>query len=323
MIKAPAAVIPIVQQAIGIDHFYQHKHQVLFTDACDHFNDQGELTFPTLTQYATDVGHIQEAGGPGYIAELAIDFTAVPESVSYYIDILKDKYARRQVIKVGQQAARKAQTLADHEDTEEIFEELLTGLEHARSGLRGSLRLPELADATRFVGKLCPAKPAELVQGMVHQGSKVIIGGTSKGRKTMTLMDLAVSVATGSPWWGFPTAKGPVCYINFEIQDAFFWNRVTEICKAKGVQLEPETFMVWNLRGHGEAIENMVDDFMRVLRHKKFVLIIIDPIYKALGKRDENRAGDVASMLNELEKLPLKRVPLWLLAPITARVTKR
>ena len=36
------------------------------------------------------------------------------------------------------------------------------------------------------------------------------------------------------------------------------------------------------------------------------MLIIIDPIYKALGDRDENKAGDVASMMNELEKIAVK-----------------
>ncbi len=65
-------------------------------------------------------------------------------------------------------------------------------------------------------------------------------------------------------------------------------------------------FMAWNLRGHGEGIENLIDDLLAVLRHRTFVLDIIDPIYKALGKRDENKAGDVASMLNELEKIAVK-----------------
>jgi hypothetical protein len=139
----------------------------------------------------------------------------------------------------------------------------------------------------------------------VHAGSKLIVGGTSKGRKTMALIDLAVSVSTGASWWGF-REKGPVCYINFEIQEAFFWHRVQEVCKAKNVTLEKDMFLAWNLRGHGEGIENLTDDLLAVLRHKDFVLIVIDPIYKALGKRDENKAGDVASMLNELEKIAVR-----------------
>ena len=151
-----------------------------------------------------------------------------------------------------------------------------------------------------------PALPAELVKGILHQGSKMVVGGTSKGRKTMTLIDLAVSVATGTPWWGFQCVQGAVCYINFEIQDPFFAHRTHVVCEAKKVTLARDAFMVWNLRGHGEGLENLTNDLMSVLRHKKFVLIVFDPIYKGLGSRDENKAGHVASMMNELEKIAVK-----------------
>jgi AAA domain-containing protein/DnaB helicase-like protein len=306
MLKASATVVPIVQQAVGADYFYIPRNQALFTDICAYFSDQGLFDLPTLTQHLIDVGHINSVGGPGYVTELAIDFGAIPENVSYYLDILKDKYARRQIIKAGSEAAHRAQTLNEAESAADIFDDLFTGLESARSGLQSSLRLPELCDATLFVNGNCPPKPAELVKGILHQGSKLIVGGTSKGRKTMALIDLAVSVATGTPWWGFPCIKGPVCYINFEIQESFFWHRVEEVSKAKGVTLEKGMFFAWNLRGHGEGIENLTDDLMAVLRHRMFVLDIVDPIYKALGKRDENKAGDVASMLNELEKIAVK-----------------
>src|SRR5262249_25765326 len=37
-----------------------------------------------------------------------------------------------------------------------------------------------------------------------------------------------------------------------------------------------------------------------------YSLIIFDPIYKGLGNRDENKAGDIASLLNELESLAVQ-----------------
>ena len=306
MLKSPATVIPIAQQAVAPDYFYIPRNLQLFTDICAFFNDEGMFDLPTLTQHLIDVGRIDSVGGPGYVTELAIDFGAIPENVSYYLDILKDKHARRQIIKAGQAAAQRAQELDEVANTADIFDELFTGLESARSGLQSSLRLPTLCDATIFVNGNCPPRPAELVQGILHQGSKLVVGGTSKGRKTMALIDLAVAVATGTSWWGFPCIKGPVCYINFEIQESFFWHRVDEVCKAKGVKLDKGMFFAWNLRGHGEGIENLTDDLMVVLRHRTFVLDIVDPIYKALGSRDENKAGDVASMLNELEKIAVK-----------------
>jgi hypothetical protein len=306
MLKAPESIIPIVQQSVSSDYFYLPTNRQMFDEICNFFTDEGSLSLLTLTQHLIDVGRIGEVGGPGYVTELAVDFQAIPESISYYLDILKDKHARRKIIQVGRGAAQRALELSDNADTADIFEELFTSLELARSGLKSNMRLPALCDISMLLNGNQPPLPPQLVEGVLHQGSKLVVGGTSKGRKTMGLIDLAVSVATGSNWWGFPCAKGPVCYINFEIQDPFFAHRTHVVCEAKKVELPRNQLMVWNLRGHGEGLENLTNDLMAVLRHKHFVLIIIDPIYKGLGSRDENKAGDVASMMNELEKIAVK-----------------
>jgi hypothetical protein len=307
MMNAPATVLPIVQQSISAEFLYLSRHQVLFNEMCTLYSDKGTFDSVTLMERLTGVGHLNSVGGPGYFNEVYL-FRAIPENVSHYIDILKDKRALRSIIGASTESILKAYD-AGQDSTGgpgAIFDELFVGLEQARTVLTSSLRLPKLCDITNFIGENQPEEPPELVQGILHQGSKLIVGGTSKGRKTMALIDLAVSVATGTPWWGFPCKQGQVCYINFEIQEAFFAQRVQAVCEAKGVTLQPGMFHVWNLRGHGEGIENIVDDLMAVLRHRAFVLIIIDPIYKALGDRDENKAGDVASMLNQLERIAVK-----------------
>ncbi len=97
-----------------------------------------------------------------------------------------------------------------------------------------------------------------------------------------------------------------MCYINFEIQEPFFCQRTEDICGAKGVTFEEGQLMVWHLRGHTEGIEKMVAELMLGLLRENFTLIIFDPIYKALGGRDENKAGDVASLCNELERVAVK-----------------
>jgi RecA-family ATPase len=119
-------------------------------------------------------------------------------------------------------------------------------------------------------------------------------------------MDLAISVATGTQWWGLPTIKGKVCYINFEIQRPFFAKRYEDICKKKGANPEPGMFKCWTLRGYSEGLEKMSANIIKQLLQEDYSLIIFDPIYKALGDRDENKAGDVASMLNELEAIAVK-----------------
>ena len=56
-------------------------------------------------------------------------------------------------------------------------------------------------------------KPPELIAGLLHQGCKMILGGTSKSNKSWCLLDMAMSVASGQEWWGRRCIKAPVIYI--------------------------------------------------------------------------------------------------------------
>lgn len=165
--------------------------------------------------------------------------------------------------------------------------------------------LPDPIDALELLDANLPA-PAELVCGILHQGSKMIIGGGSKSFKTWTLIDLAVSVAIGNPWWGFETNKGRVLYMNFEIQDPFFKNRLTEVLAAKECTLKSGQLSYWGLRGKAADLRTLMPEIITMLKDGGYSLIIFDPIYKGLGGRDENKAGDIASLLNEIESLAVQ-----------------
>jgi hypothetical protein len=162
--------------------------------------------------------------------------------------------------------------------------------------------LPNPIDALQLLGADLP-RPPELVCGILHQGSKMVIGGGSKSFKTWTLIDLAVSVATGTAWWGLPTNKGRVLYMNFEIQDPFFQRRLDEVLVAKNCQLSNGQLSYWGLRGKAADLRTLMPDIIAILKDGDYSLIVFDPIYKGLGGRDENKAGDIASLLNEIEAL--------------------
>jgi hypothetical protein len=146
-------------------------------------------------------------------------------------------------------------------------------------------------------------QPQELVCGVLHRGSKMVIGGGSKTFKTWTLIDLAVSLATGTQWWGFDTNKGRVLYMNFEIQDPFFKKRLTDVLVAKDCHLVKGQFSYWGLRGKAADLRTLMPEIITILKDGGYSLIVFDPIYKGLGGRDENKAGDIASLLNEIEAL--------------------
>lgn len=165
--------------------------------------------------------------------------------------------------------------------------------------------LPDPMDAVHLLDSDLE-KPPELVHGILHQGSKMVIGGGSKSFKTWVLIDLAVSVATGVSWWGFDTTQGRVLYMNFEIQDAFFNDRLHSVIEAKQCELVEGQLSYWGLRGRAADLRFMMPALIEKLKSGGYSLIIFDPIYKGLGNRDENKAGDIAGLLNEIESLAVE-----------------
>lgn len=162
--------------------------------------------------------------------------------------------------------------------------------------------LPELIDAADFLAAPIDP-PAELVAGILHKGSKLALGGSSKSFKTWSLLDLAISVATGADWLGRRTAQGKVLFLNFEIQPHAWQRRILDVAKAKGVEMKHGQVILWNLRGHAADFRQIIPRIIERARCENFALIVLDPIYKLYGGTDENAAGDVAALLNALETL--------------------
>jgi RecA-family ATPase len=150
-------------------------------------------------------------------------------------------------------------------------------------------------------------EPDENIIGLLHKGSKMVIGGPSKAKKTWLLMDLAQSISTGTKWLDvFETKQGRVLYVNLEIHKPFVKKRMLAIKKAKGIDKTNGNLDMLNLRGHAAPAEELIPKIMRKATRGNYSAIIIDPTYKVLGDRDENNAGDITNLLNEFEKLAAK-----------------
>lgn len=163
--------------------------------------------------------------------------------------------------------------------------------------------LPEIMSLRQLV-ETAPAPPPQVIEGILHQGCKMILGGTSKSNKSWCLLDLAVSVASGQPWWGRRCTRMPVVYINFELHVWAVAQRLNALCGArpecKGVG---DTLHLWNLRGHGADLSVLRPKLEEQLASERYGLIILDPAYKVLGNRDENANGEIAGLMNEFECL--------------------
>ena len=163
--------------------------------------------------------------------------------------------------------------------------------------------LPEIEFLRAFSADL-PAAPPQIIEGILHQGCKMILGGTSKSNKSWCLLDLAISAASGEKWWGRRCTKVPVVYINFELHRWSIAQRLNALCGArpecKGLG---DSLALWNLRGRNADLTLLRPQLEEQLARHRFGLIILDPAYKLLGDRDENANGEIASLMNEFEAL--------------------
>ena len=161
--------------------------------------------------------------------------------------------------------------------------------------------LPAMVSARELVSDPRPAPP-QIVRGVLHQTCKMILGGTSKSNKSWSLLDLGASVATGQKWWGHQCEQADVAYLNFELPDWAMRQRLAAVVAARPECRDYEDrLFFWNLRGHNADLTLLRPKLEEQLSRRQFGLIIIDPIYKLLGNRDENSNGDIAGLLNEVE----------------------
>lgn len=146
-----------------------------------------------------------------------------------------------------------------------------------------------------------PVLAPELIPGILRKGRKLMIVGASKTGKSMLLSELAIAIAEGRPWLGRLCAKGKVLYVNLEIPEDTFWNRIIDIYEALGITAG-NNLTVWNLRGYATQMDKLTPKLIRRARKINPEIVIIDPIYKVLTG-DENSAEQMARFCNEFDKL--------------------
>lgn len=146
-------------------------------------------------------------------------------------------------------------------------------------------------------------RPDELIAGVAFVGSKISMSSDSKGHKTFFQIDLGLTVAHGREWFGRKTQRGRVLYVNLELCRYSFQDRLRNIAKKRGIIIERGQFNTLHLRGKPITIEQLSKELQKRLEPGEYSLLILDPLYKMLGDRSENDAGDMADLFNKIEAL--------------------
>jgi len=154
-----------------------------------------------------------------------------------------------------------------------------------------------------LVEKYPKMKPV-LIHGFLRRGETMNIIAPPKTGKSWLVTDLALSVATGREWFGFPCEKGKVLIIDNELHPETSANRIPKVIQARGIDLVKvrNDIFVDNQRGRLSNIEEL-SNYIEQLKPMGFRLIIIDAFYRAMPKgTDENDNGTVAGIYNLIDK---------------------
>lgn len=144
-----------------------------------------------------------------------------------------------------------------------------------------------------------PALSPPLIEDILRQGHKMLLVGPSKAGKSFSLIELAICIAEGKEWMGHKCARGQVLYVNLELDTNSCWNRILDVYDKLGFPIS-DNFDVWNLRGRSVPMDKLAPKLIRRAAKKKYIAIIIDPIYKIITG-DENSADQMAAFCNQFD----------------------
>jgi hypothetical protein len=135
-------------------------------------------------------------------------------------------------------------------------------------------------------------------------GEVGVLGSASKVGKTWAVIDMALAVAMGRKWMNhFVCRPGRVLYVNMELGGRAFIRRTEMVMTKRGLKASEviPNIRVWQLRntriGSIEELGNLI-----AMRGEHFDLIILDPLYKLLGTREENSNGDMGELMQAIRE---------------------
>jgi len=190
--------------------------------------------------------------------------------------------------------------------------DFLTKLQHA-----GSIEFEgEAVGKAWFVPTLYHSKTEKskwLIEDVLPNRSKLLIGGEYKTFKSRVVLDLAFSVATGANFLGeYPVLDpGDVVYFNGEVDE----ETMREWLRAIANSRRPEVLARGN-RDTKLYLINVADvnlsspkgeEFVElVLKNSKPRLVVFDPLYSFSGEANLNSADEVGRILQSLNKIKLE-----------------
>ena len=268
--------------------FFRDAHRRVFA-AMVALSDRGEaIDFITLKEQLARTGHLDEVGGPSYLAALT-DGMSRSVNVEHYARIVRDHATRRVLI----QAASTIRAAA-HDGARDVT--------HVAAEAQALLAGTATMAAVAVMATSLPALLARvtgmrnrLLGDLIARGEIAMLHGQPRDGKTWVSLEFAVAVVLGSSAFGLASLvasrAGAVLIIGNEDAESAYVDRLGQMCRGRGV--DPATladlhFMV----RMGVSVDEAAWQVRIIAEAKRVgaVLIIIDPLRSVTARTDQGPA---------------------------------
>jgi hypothetical protein len=288
------AVAKCLVARIRPESFYEPKHGVIFEAIVLLFGASAPVDPATVGEQLRASGKLDAVGGYAMLVQVS---KAAPTAalLSHWIGKVKELDTLRCIARLGAELIEGAHSCEDVAGFAGAASQKILAVTGDRTGLPSILRDEEF--------EACPLPvPPMLIDQVMHLGRRTMLVAPSKASKTFTAIDITIAVSTGSPWLGFKTHQVPVLHIDLELPTWGLKQRRQALREARGITKKMDVDW-WSLDGYQRSIDELLPLISARAPFGKFGLIVVEPAYVIMGRRDENDNADVTDFMNQLSWL--------------------
>lgn len=235
---------------------------------------------------------------PGAIAQLVFAFS--PEK------LLEEEETRGAGERHAQRTISKALASAERDPLPQDYFQPVEAAQGATEASQGTKRRAfALLDADELESR----PPEWLVRGVLETDSLALLFGASGCGKSFVAVDLALSVATGTPFHGRPVRQGPVVYIAGEGRNGL-GRRFDAWCAHHQTSRKGAPIAVSRSSAKFLTAENLKDvaEALDEFAQSKGVpaLILVDTLARNFGPGDENSTQDMSRFIDAVDAMRLR-----------------
>ncbi|MGZ5503392.1 MAG: replicative DNA helicase [Chthoniobacterales bacterium] len=239
MLISPREIIAEVVEKITEEYFYIPAHQTTYTVLVELWNAGQGIDLITFTQVLRDRNVLDAVGGASFVTSL---FTFVPTAanVTYYLEIVREKYILRQIIAAATESVRRAYEEQDevHALLDEVEQKIFAVGEDRFKGQLPTMK-EQVMGALESIEKLWERKGGitgiptgfhelDRMTNGLHDGEMIVIAARPSMGKTALAMNIAEHVAING--------KLPVAVFSLEMSGQQLVQRL--LCSRARVNLQ-------------------------------------------------------------------------------------